>query len=548
MEEIEDTKQESKNQAEAADEARLELSIHQRSHGVAQQAIDRVMQGTELVSQENNEMLLDKLNMLRKAIHQCTGHTMNKIQAKKNIDVSKVCNILQDMTTQLDMETAKAITSDQCEGPVDYARIAERQTGALRGIQEFMFTQGSNTEQAFRNGIKEEIPWMEAITAAFGAPMDFQMGDAITQSAIGDKGRRMVRDIAKETEVDGGHRQRINDLLTGLDKTAALVHELAQAALESTGREQDNQEITDKSGSLLKEVSKTRDRVYVEESEGHRNSWFKRAAGVTILQNERDKKTSDFRKHNEQEMLKLEARIEVSQAQVKSLRHANQTPQERHVVTTEAKEEAIEKLIQEQHKTSTKLASEECTIQKLETTIEEQRLKMATDEKEWNDTQYILNAASMSADQNTLNDESFTAQEMESSTTASVNSQLSRLIQMQEANNTAESRHVKELQRELNIETDRQVNAESQLEAARQDYISATTEELTSSCREFNESQNMHTTMEQKVVLLGQEAKSDLSAEEEAVARLEAQLEVELDKLTAKDKCCLNPRSRTKTN
>ena len=95
-------------------------------------------------------------------------------------------------------------------------------------------SQGSNVEQTFRNGIKEEIPWMEAMSAAFGAPMGFQMRDVIAQSAIGEKGRRMVRDIAKEAEVDGGHRQRINDLLTGLDKTAALVHELAQATLEST--------------------------------------------------------------------------------------------------------------------------------------------------------------------------------------------------------------------------------------------------------------------------------------------------------------------------
>ena len=53
----------------------------------------------------------------------------------------------------------------------------------------------------------------------------------------------------------------------------------------------------------------------------------------------------------------------------------------------------------------------------------------------------------MSADQNTFKDESFTAQEMEGSTAALVNSQLNRLIQMQEANSTAESRQVRELQK-----------------------------------------------------------------------------------------------------
>ena len=142
IEEFEDTKQESKSQAGSTNEARLELSVHRQSHGAAQQATYRVRQGIELelISQESNEMLLVKLNVLRKTIHQCTGHTMNKIQVKKNIDVSKVCNILQGMTTQLDRETAKAVTSCQCEEPVDYARIAERQADALRGIQDVMFT------------------------------------------------------------------------------------------------------------------------------------------------------------------------------------------------------------------------------------------------------------------------------------------------------------------------------------------------------------------------------------------------------------------------
>ena len=52
--------------------------------------------------------------------------------------------------------------------------------------------------------------------------------------------------------------------------------------------------------------------------------------------------------------------------------------------------------------------------------------------------------------------------------------------------------------------------------------------------------------MEQKVVLLGQEAKSDLSAAGEAVARLETQLEVELDKLTAKDKMLFESKKQNK--
>ena len=112
IEEIEDTKQESKNQTELANEARLELSIHQRSHGVAQQATDIVRQGMELVEQESTERLLDKLNRLRKAIHQHIGHTMHNIQMKKNVDIGKVCNELQEMATQLDKGTGKVTTSD----------------------------------------------------------------------------------------------------------------------------------------------------------------------------------------------------------------------------------------------------------------------------------------------------------------------------------------------------------------------------------------------------------------------------------------------------
>ena len=112
MEEIEDTKQESQNQTELADEARLELNIHRQSHGAAQQSTNSVRQGMELVNQENNEMLLASFNRLRKAIHQHTGHTSNSIQMKKNIDINKVCSVLQDMAAQPDKGTGKTTTAD----------------------------------------------------------------------------------------------------------------------------------------------------------------------------------------------------------------------------------------------------------------------------------------------------------------------------------------------------------------------------------------------------------------------------------------------------
>jgi hypothetical protein len=86
--------------------------------------------------------------------------------------------------------------------------------------------------------------------------------------------------------------------------------------LKSKGSQQDNKEIADKSGSLLNEVSKTRDRVYVEETVGHRNNWFRRAAVMTILRLERDAKPVNFRRHNEQELLKLEADAEVLQREL----------------------------------------------------------------------------------------------------------------------------------------------------------------------------------------------------------------------------------------
>ena len=136
--------------------------------------------------------------------------------------------------------------------------------------------------------------------------------------------------------------------------------------------------------------------------------------------------------------------------------------------------------------------------------------------------------------------------------TMSVSSQLDKLIQMQETSSTAEAAQVKELQKELNIEMDKRVNAESQLEevqqdhtiateelinqleAANKDYISAT-EELTTSHIELNESQSRHAEVEQQMMLREQEIKSELSTAEEAVTRLEAQLEVEFEKLTEMD-------------
>jgi hypothetical protein len=152
-----------------------------------------------------------------------------------------------------------------------------------------------------------------------------------------------------------------------LERTAASVHELAQAALKSKGSQQDNQEIADKSGSPLNEVSKTRDRVYVEETVGHRNNWFRRAAVMAILRLERDAKPFDFRKHNEQEILKLEANVKVLQAQAKSLRRTNRTSQEKHAAGIKAKEEAIERMMQERHMASMGLASKDCMIPDLKT-------------------------------------------------------------------------------------------------------------------------------------------------------------------------------------
>ena len=414
IEEIEDTKQESQSQTDLANEARLELNIHRQSHGAAQQTTDSIMQGTELVRQENNDKLLINLNKLRKAIQQHTGHTMNNIQMKKSFDTSKVCNVLQEMAAQLGKEAERVTTADnQGEEHVNIACTVEKQADAIQGIQELIFNQGDDVERVFRNDIREGIPWMEAMSTAFGAPGDFQMGEVITQSAIGEQGRRMVRETAKETEADGGHRQRINDFITGLDRTAAFVHELAQAALKSKGSQQDNKEIADKSGSLLSEVSKTRDRVYVEETVGHRNNWFRRAAVMTILRLERDAKPINFRRHNEQELLKLEADAEVLQAQAKSLKRTNRASQERHAVGIKAKEEAIESMMQEQHRMSVDLASKDCIIQDLETAVEGRKQEIATMEKRWNDAQSRLNTVSRSTDQATHKDGSFTAQEME---------------------------------------------------------------------------------------------------------------------------------------
>jgi hypothetical protein len=381
------------------------------------------------------------------------------------------------------------------------------------------------------------------------------MGEVITQSAIGEQGRHMVRETAKETEADGGHRQRINDFITGLDRTAAFVHELAQAALKSKGSQQDNKEIADKSGSLLSEVSKTRDRVYVEETVGHRNNWFRRAAVMTILRLERDAKPTNFRRHNEQELLKLEADVEVLEAQAKSLKRTNRASQERHAVGIKAKEEAIESMMQEQHQMSVDLASKDCIIQDLETAVGRGKQELVTMEKRWNDTQGRLNSVSVSTDQATHKDESFTAQEMESPMAASVSSQLSKLIQMQEASSITEAVRVKELQTDLSSEKEKRVNAESQLEAVQQDcestgialeelikqletvnkdYISAT-EELAISHIKLNESQRTQAEVEQRMMRREQETKSELSTAEEAVTRLEAQLEVEFERLTEMD-------------
>ena len=117
------------------------------------------------------------------------------------------------MAAQLDKGTGKTTTADnQGEEQTNIACTVERQADALRGIQELIFTQGNDAEQTFRIDIKEEIPWMEAMSTAFGAPLNLQMGEVITQSAIGEQGRHMVREIANETEADGGHKQRINDL------------------------------------------------------------------------------------------------------------------------------------------------------------------------------------------------------------------------------------------------------------------------------------------------------------------------------------------------
>ena len=62
----------------------------------------------------------------------------------------------------------------------------------------------------------------------------------------------MVREIANETEADGGHRQRINDFITGLERTAAFVHELARAALKSKHRRRDTMSESRQKKKLLK--------------------------------------------------------------------------------------------------------------------------------------------------------------------------------------------------------------------------------------------------------------------------------------------------------
>ena len=88
---------------------------------------------------------------------------------------------------------------------------------------------------------------------------------------------------------------------------------------------------------------------------------------MAILRLERDAKPFDFRKHNEQEILKLEANVKVLQAQAKSLRRTNRTSQEKHAAGIKAKEEAIERMMQERHRASINLASKDCMIQDLKT-------------------------------------------------------------------------------------------------------------------------------------------------------------------------------------
>ena len=200
IEEIEDTKQESRNQTDLANEARLELSVHRQSRRTAQQTTDSIRQGMELVGQENNDRLLTNLNKLRRVVQQRTGHTMNSIQMKKSFDVNKVCNVLQEMATQLDKETEKVTAAgSQGEEQVNIACTVEMQADAIQGIQELIFNQGNDAEQIFRNEVREGIPWMEAMSTSFGAPVNFPMGEVITQSAIGEQGRRMVRETANET-------------------------------------------------------------------------------------------------------------------------------------------------------------------------------------------------------------------------------------------------------------------------------------------------------------------------------------------------------------
>ena len=154
----------------------------------------------------------------------------------------------------------------------------------------------------------------------------------------------------------------------------------------------------------------------------------------------------------------------------------------RHAVGIKAKEEAIESMMQEQHRMSIDIASKDCIVQDLETAVEGRKQELAIMEKRWNDAQGRLNAVSMSTDQVTHKDGSFAAQEMESPMTASVSSQLNKLIHMQEANSITEAAQVKELQKDLNIEMNKRVNAESQLEAVQQDYTIAT-EELVNQIR-----------------------------------------------------------------
>ena len=66
-------------------------------------------------------------------------------------------------------------------------------------------------------------------------------------------------------------------------------------------------------------------------------------------------------------------------------------------------------MMPEQHRMSVDLASKDCIIQDLETAVKRWKQELVTMEKRWNDTQGRLNSVSMSTDQATHKDESFTA-------------------------------------------------------------------------------------------------------------------------------------------